>query len=173
MSDKPIYIDPLGNRLVYDDGVYVVEYPPIGDSEESEVEELPFQVGDSKNGVNGVSNELLVRAVIHRLERLEIKKPSIFNRLAIQLLKTACKFLEEKGVDEEFNERFKDVRLNDGDANALEVIRWRAVVDGIEKVGAAQQEILTKTYRNGSKMRSVDIKRLKNADIIARFQNKE
>lgn len=175
MADQVVYTDPLGNKLVYeeDGGVYVVEYPPRFPGDDTEVEELPFQVGDPANGVNGTSNELLVEAVIHRLKRLEDKKPSIFNRLVIRLLDTAVTFLEKKTRDEMLNEQFKDIKLTEGDLNALEVVRWGAVVDGIETVTKGLNDILTKTYRNGSKMRAVDIRRIKHPEIVKLFQNRE
>lgn len=170
MANSPIYTDQLGNQLLLeDDGAYVVVYPSKGDGVH-EVEELPFHSGDLRDGVNGVSNELLLVAVIHRLKRLEEKQPSIFNRLTIRLLETAVTYLDAKDKDEKFNVQFEGVKLTEGDINALEVVRWKSVVNGIETVTKGLNTAMTKTYRTGSKIRAVDIKRIKDPRILALFQ---
>lgn len=170
MGDKLLYTDPLGNNLYIDElGSYVVDYP--NDSSETfEKEELPFQVGDTANGVNGVTNELLIEAVTHRLERLEVKKPSIHNRLAIILLKAAGNILAAKDEDEKLHESLKGDKLTDGDENALEVYRWQSVIRTVQEATKGMQTALSQTYRNGSKVRSVDFKRIRHPIIAKLFK---
>lgn len=169
MAEELLYLDPLGNELYLDEDHYVVQYPTNG-TDYHEREELPFQVGGIDEGVNGVSNELLLKAVTHRLERLEERRPSIYNRIAIHLIKTALDILHEKEKDLNFNGQFDVKSLTDGDNNALEVLRWKSVISSIQNVSTGLQTILKSTYSNGPKMRAVDIKRIKNETIAKLFK---
>lgn len=169
MVETVIYTDPLGNSLVLEDGTYIINYPENVDGM-IESEELPFQVGDLSHGVNGVTNELMIAAVTHRLERLEEKSPSIFNRLTLALLKGAAFIQDEKHKDEKLRIQFESEKLTEGDLNALDVIRWKTVVAAVQPITSALTAILDTTYRKGSKMRSVDVKRIKHPEIAKLFK---
>lgn len=169
MAEELIYSDPLGNELYLDEDKYVVQYPENGTGYHDR-EELPFQVGNVNDGVNGVSNELLLKAVTHRLERLEERRPSIYNRIAVHLINSTLNVLHEKEKDLEFNRQFDSKDLTDGDNNALEVLRWKSVINSIQSISTGLQTILKNTYRSGPKMRAVDIKRIKNATISKLFK---
>lgn len=168
MNNQHIYTDPLGNKLCFEDGVYVVEYRANAEGI-IHVEELPFQQGTLASDVNGVSNELLLEAIIHRLQRLDEKDSSVFNKLTILLLKSAQELLSDKSKHQEFRASLGEDKLNDSDQNALVVMRWRSIVRGIEHTTRGMKDILDGTYKKNRQLRSVDIKRLKHPKIIEVF----
>lgn len=71
-----LHTDRIGTGLYYKADAqyphskYIVVYPPFN-GKQTEPEELPFQVGQiNRVGVNGVTNEIMLMALIHRIEAI-------------------------------------------------------------------------------------------------------
>lgn len=71
-----LHTDRIGTGLYYKADAqhphskYIVVYPEFNGMQ-TEPEELPFQVGQiNKVGVNGVTNEIMLMALLHRIEQI-------------------------------------------------------------------------------------------------------
>jgi hypothetical protein len=101
MPHQHVYSDHNGTRVfTVDDpaaagSLYFIE----SDAGES-LDTITFQTGSpAEVGINGVTNEHLMAILIHRINILDSKQPSLFNKAAIECVKEALGHLEARTHD--------------------------------------------------------------------------
>ena len=95
-GDACVYVDGLGNKVqpIPDQvghNLYYVHGP-----EQVYRQEIHFQSGPFKQGVNGLSNEALLSIALHRIYKQNESFPSPYNTLTIYLLQAAITALEAR-----------------------------------------------------------------------------
>lgn len=98
---NPVYVDDFGNSLFdideSDPGhLYQIKSVFNSDSEEGTVL-IKFQSGlPVNNGINGITNEILLAILIDRLNKLDKNYPDIRNKYAISCLQHSLDVLRER-----------------------------------------------------------------------------
>lgn len=79
---------------------------------EEDAEEILFQNGNTiENGINGLTNEVLLAILIHRTKSLNDKFPCEENALAIESMKKALSLFEERIIERKKRDVYgKDVK---------------------------------------------------------------
>lgn len=98
-GEKTMYIDPLGTATIPDPtstGHNLYKFIP---KDKSFIQELHFQSGSPSQGINGLSNEAAISAVLHRISKQNETFPSPYNQLAILCLQTAMAALHTRVKD--------------------------------------------------------------------------
>ena len=97
-----LYRDSLGTTLLFVKNAkfphtqYQAVYPERAGIQH-QPEELPFQIGAlDTDGINGCTNELLISALIHRIETMNEINPTEFNHHALRGLRQALVMLEQR-----------------------------------------------------------------------------
>lgn len=93
-GEQSVYVDALGVSTIPEPtsaGHNLYKFIP---EDKNFVQELHFQSGSPANGVNGISNEAALSAILHRLSKQNETFPSPYNQLAIICIQTAIAGLQ-------------------------------------------------------------------------------
>lgn len=175
MTKHTVFTDPIGVKLIVESDpetkqtTYSALYPkPIvleNDEEEIGTEVLPFQVGPpSINGVNGVTNELLLFAVKHRIETQNAIVPSIYNELALLFLEQAIALLIDRDAERKLTNLTQTTKTTDElsthDKNAIEVLRFNYLFDRIESFAKKYNVFVETAVKERQHLRPVSAQKL-------------
>lgn len=192
MTKQVIFTDPLGTKLYWNKDV---DYPeaqytsvyPVEESEEENgdvdvdligEEDLPFQNGSpTEYGVNGVTNELLIYAVKHRIEQSNKHIPSPYNKLAILLLDYSLKALNLRSEERKLTaliDTEQDIdKLRAADRNAVEVLRFNQLADLISSFADKFNTFSKDITAERSQLKPVSVARMTIPALKKIFQAKK
>lgn len=134
-GEKAVYVDSLGVSTIPDPtsvGHNLYKFIP---KSKSFVQELHFQSGSPSNGVNGLTNESALAAVLHRITKQNETFPSAYNQLTILCLQTAIAALQMRIKDRKDFGIYDTDQVEPNAETEMEVSKALSIINSIGLLG--------------------------------------
>lgn len=134
-GQKPVYIDALGISTIPDPtstGHNLYKHIP---GDKGFIQEIHFQSGPPSAGVNGLTNESAISAVLHRISKQNETFPSAYNQLAILCLQTAMAALHLRVKDRKEFGIYDTQEVEPSAAEDEEITKALALMNSIGLLG--------------------------------------